>query len=61
MTFQDCVAHIEQRQSEIRVFCAEQRALNARDSRTPWIYPLGGIAAGTTLFGAGMMFARLLG
>ncbi|MBR1131927.1 hypothetical protein [Bradyrhizobium iriomotense] len=61
MDQQEQVARIERMQEETRKFAAEQRVLIAKDARTLWLFPVGGMVAGAALFGAGMAFAKLIG
>lgn len=61
MNQQRRIAYIAQRQEEVRHFAAEQRALIAKDARTLWLFPIGGMVVGAALFGAGMAFTKLIG
>ena len=61
LTPQDHVARIEQKQTEVRTFVAEQRILSAKDARTLWLFPIAGMVVGPALFGAGAVFVKLLG
>lgn len=61
MTFQDYVACIERRQAEVRSFSPEQRALRKREVRTLCALLTVGMAIGATVFGGGMLFAKLIG
>ncbi|MCS3895156.1 hypothetical protein M2171_004289 [Bradyrhizobium japonicum USDA 38] len=58
---QEQIARIDRAQEEIRKFAAEQRALIAKDARSLWLFPVGGMVAGAALFGAGMAFMKLMG
>lgn len=61
MDLQEQIARIDRAQEEIRKFAAEQPALIAKDARTLWLFPIGGMIAGAALFGGGMIFAKLMG
>lgn len=61
MNLQQQIARIDRVQDETRKFAAEQRASIAKDARTLWLFPVGGMIVGAALFGAGMAFAKLLG
>ncbi|MGY4306407.1 putative membrane protein YedE/YeeE [Bradyrhizobium sp. USDA 4369] len=60
MDLQERIARIDRAQEETRQFAAEQDALVAKDARTLWLFPLGGMVIGAALFGAGMVFAKLI-
>ncbi|WOH76440.1 hypothetical protein RX330_15660 [Bradyrhizobium sp. NDS-1] len=61
MNLQQQIAYIERKQEDARRFAAEQRALVAKDARMLWPFPVGGMVAGAAVFGAGMVFAKLIG
>lgn len=61
MNQQETIARLGRAQEETRKFAAEQRVLIAKDARTLWPFPIGGMVAGAALFGAGMAFAKLIG
>lgn len=68
MNQQEQTARIAGMLKETRKFTAEQhklldkrRASVAMEDRTLWMYPVGGMLAGAVLFGAGMIFAKLVG
>ncbi|MBR1032295.1 hypothetical protein [Bradyrhizobium liaoningense] len=61
MNLHEKIARIDRAQEETRKFAAEQRAFIAKDARTLWLFPIGGMVAGAALFGAGMAFAKLIG
>lgn len=61
MNQQAQIARIQRNQAEVREFVAEQHALTAKDARTVWMFPIGGMIAGASLFGAGAAFVKLIG
>ena len=58
---QETIARIGAKQAAVRAFAAEQRASIAKDAQTLWLCPIGGMAAGAALFGAGAEFMKLIG
>lgn len=57
MDIQSEIARIDRMQEETRTFCAEMR----KPPPAPWQIAIIGMAAGATLFGGGMVFAKLIG
>ncbi|MGB3042317.1 MAG: hypothetical protein WBB98_03935 [Xanthobacteraceae bacterium] len=57
MDLQSEIARLERRQAEARTFCAEMR----KPTPMPWPFAIGGIIVGAAIFGAGMMFAKVVG
>jgi hypothetical protein len=60
MTWQEQIERIEQRQAEVRAFVTEQRTLNKREVRTLCALLTVGMAIGATVFGGGMLVAKLI-
>lgn len=60
MTLQEHIAYIAQRQNEAREFAAQMRAGSENDTGIPWAAAIGGLVLGATIFGAGMLFGKLL-
>lgn len=61
MNQRETIDRIVRQQAAVRAFAAEQRAANAKDDRTLWMFPIGGVVAGAAIFAAGTMAAKLLG
>lgn len=57
MDLQTEMARIANAQAELRAYCAEMRAPVA----APWPLLIVSMAVGATLFGGGMVFAKLIG
>lgn len=60
MNLQAEIKRIAQRQEDVRRFSAEMRAASAKDARTLWMYPVGGMILGAAIFAAGMGFAKVI-
>lgn len=61
MNQQETIARLGRAQEEVRQFASEQDAPIAKDARTLWLFPIGGMVAGAALFGAGLAFMKLMG
>lgn len=63
MTLDEQIAHIEQRQAEVRRYSAEMYALSAKDagSFSPMSLIFAGMIGGAMCFFAGMTTAKLIG